>query len=400
MRAEIVSIGTELLLGEIVDTNAAYLARQLTTIGLDLHYKTTVGDNEARIAGVLEQALDRSGVVITTGGLGPTVDDVTREAVAAATHRPLELREELVGDIEAFFRRRGARMTENNLRQARLPQGALAIRNPVGTAPAYIVEDPRGIIISLPGVPSEMRYLVEHAVLPYLRQKLGLRGVIKVRNLHTAGIGESQVDALVADLERASNPTVGLAAHPAQTDVRVAAKAESEEEAARMVAEVEKEVRRRLGDHIYGADEETLEGAVVQLLEQRGHTLAVAETVGGGAITSRLTAAARGRDVFRGGIVAPGEGGLAGLGLPAGTGELPLDQAAALAARRVREVQGASMGLAALARGEEGRLVAYIAIDTAATTVGHERDMSGRAADLVQPWVANTALDAVRRALL
>ncbi len=400
MRAEIVSIGTELLLGEIVDTNAAYLARQLTTIGLDLHYKTTVGDNEARIAGVLEQALDRSGVVITTGGLGPTVDDVTREAVAAATHRPLELREELVGDIEAFFRRRGARMTENNLRQARLPQGALAIRNPVGTAPAYIVEDPRGIIISLPGVPSEMRYLVEHAVLPYLRQKLGLRGVIKVRNLHTAGIGESQVDALVADLERASNPTVGLAAHPAQTDVRVAAKAESEEEAARMVAEVEKEVRRRLGDHIYGADEETLEGAVVQLLEQRGHTLAVAETVGGGAITSRLTAAARGRHVFRGGIVAPGEGGLAGLGLPAGTGELPLDQAAALAARRVREVQGASMGLAALARGEEGRLVAYIAIDTAATTVGHERDMSGRAADLVQPWVANTALDAVRRALL
>lgn len=400
MRAEIVSIGTELLLGEIVDTNAAYLARQLTTIGLDLHYKTTVGDNEARIAGVLEQALERSGVVITTGGLGPTVDDVTREAVAAATHRPLELREELVGDIEAFFRRRGARMTENNLRQARLPQGALAIRNPVGTAPAYIVEDPRGIIISLPGVPSEMRYLVEHAVLPYLRQKLGLRGVIKVRNLHTAGIGESQVDALVADLERASNPTVGLAAHPAQTDVRVAAKAESEEEAARMVAEVEKEVRRRLGDHIYGADEETLEGAVVQLLEQRGHTLAVAETVGGGAITSRLTAAARGRDVFRGGIVAPGEGGLAGLGLPAGTGELPLDQAAALVARRVREVQGASMGLAALARGEEGRLVAYIAIDTAATTVGHERDMSGRAADLVQPWVANTALDAVRRALL
>jgi len=397
MPAEIVSIGTELLLGEIVDTNAAYLARQLTTIGLDLHYKTTVGDNEARIAAVLAQALERSGVVITSGGLGPTVDDVTREAVAAATGRPLELRPELVPEIEAFFRRRGAQMTENNLRQARLPRGAIAISNPVGTAPAFIVEDPRGIIISLPGVPSEMRHLVEHAVLPYLRQKLGLKGVIKVRNLHTAGIGESQVDALVGDLERSSNPTVGLAAHPAQTDVRVAAKAESEEEAARMVAEVEAEVRRRLGDHIYGADEETLEGAVVRLLAQRGRTLAVAEIVTGGALTSRLAAAARGQGVFKGGVVAPSE---EGLGLPGDAGRLPPDQAAAAAARRVREAQGADMGLATLARGDATSLVAYIALDTGSATVTQARDMSGRAADMVEPWVANTALDTVRRALL
>ncbi len=396
MRAEIVSIGTELLLGEIVDTNAAYIARQLTTIGLDLYYKTTVGDNEARIVAVLQEALQRSGVVITTGGLGPTVDDVTREAVAAATQRPLELRQELIPEVEAFFRRRGAHMTENNLRQARLPQGAIAISNPVGTAPAFAVEGARGIIISLPGVPGEMRHLMEHDVLPYLRRKLGLKGVIRVRNLHTAGIGESQVDALVGDLERAANPTVGLAAHPGQTDVRVTAKAESEDEAARLVAEMEAEVRRRLGDHIYGADEETLEGVAVRLLARRERTLAVAETVTRGGLTSRLTAAAHGSEWFKGGMVAPDAAGLTSLELPAGVQVLAPEEAAALAARRLREVQGADLGLAVLASGS----TACVALDTGEETIHHTRDLAGRPADFGLPWVVNTALDAVRRALL
>ncbi len=394
MPAEIVSIGTELLLGEIVDTNAAYIARQLTTIGLDLYYKTTVGDNEARITGVLKEALARSGVVITTGGLGPTVDDVTREAVAAATGRPLEMRTELISEIEAFFRRRGAHMTDNNLRQARLPAGAIAISNPVGTAPAFIVEDARGVIISLPGVPGEMRYLMEHEVLPYLKRRLGLKGVIRVRNLHTAGVGESQVDALVGDLERAANPTVGLAAHPGQTDVRIAAKAGSEAEAERLLAAMEAQVRERLGDHIYGTDEETLEGVVVALLERRGRTLAVAETVTQGAVTSRLTAAARASGRFKGGMVAPDEAGLAGLGLPAQVGGP--EALAEAAARRVREVQGADLGLAVLARGQE----AYIALDTGVEVIRHTRDFAGRPPDFVLPWIVNTALDAVRRALL
>lgn len=400
MQAEIISIGTELLLGEIVDTNAAYIARQLTTIGLNLYYKTTVGDNEARITAVLREALQRSGVVITTGGLGPTVDDVTREAVAAATHRALELRQELVPEIEAFFRRRGARMTDNNLRQARLPQGAIAVSNPVGTAPAFIVEDPQGIIISLPGVPGEMRHLMEHAVLPYLRRKLGLMGVIKVRNLHTAGIGESQVDTLVGDLERAANPTVGLAAHPGQTDVRVTAKAETEEQADQLVAAMEAEVRRRLGVHIYGADAETLEGVVVSLLERRARTLAVAETVTHGAITSRLTAVARGSQQFRGGLVAPGEAGLSGLGLPADGEAVPAEVLAEMAARRVREVQGADLGLAVVAGGEPGSPLAHIALDTGEAVIRHNRELSGRPAELIMPWIVNTALDAVRRVLL
>jgi nicotinamide-nucleotide amidase len=396
MQAEIVSIGTELLLGEIVDTNAAYIARQLTTIGLDLHYKTTVGDNEARITAVLRQALDRSGVVITTGGLGPTVDDVTREAVAAATNRPLEMREELIPEISAFFCRRGAQMTDNNLRQARLPEGATAIANALGTAPAFIVEDPRGIVISLPGVPGEMRHLMEHAVLPYLRTKLGLEGVIMVRNLHTAGIGESQVDAMIGDLEQATNPTVGLAAHPGQTDVRIAAKAGSEAEAARLLAEMEAQVRARLGEHVYGADGETLEGVVHALLERCGRSLAVAETATQGTISGRLTAAAGGSGQFKGGVVAPSEAGLAGLGLMADAEALAPAALAEAAARRVREVQGADLGLAVVVRDQ----VAHIALDTGRGVIHHQRDLTGRPADLALPWVVNTALDTVRRTLL
>ena len=400
MQAEIVSIGTELLLGEIVNSNAAYIARALTTIGLNLYYETTVGDNEARITAVLKEALRRSGVVIATGGLGPTVDDVTREAVAAATGRPLEMRPELVGDIEAFFRRRGAQMTENNLRQARLPQGAIAIRNPVGTAPAFIVDDPAGIVICLPGVPAEMRYLMEHDVLPYLRQRLGLKGVIRVRNLHTCGIGESQVDALIGDLEQAANPTVGLSAHPGQTDVRITAKAESEEEARRLIAATEAEVRRRLGQVVYGADEETLEGVVMRLLAERSRSLAVVETVTGGAITGRLTAAARSGSLFKGGLVAPSVAGLVPLGLPEGAAALPGEELASRLARRVRQVQAADIGLAAIAQGESGSLSACIAVDTGQTESHSSRDFSGRPTELVVPWIVHLALDAVRRALV
>ncbi len=397
MQAEIISIGTELLLGQIVDTNAAYIARQLASIGLDLYYKTTVGDNEARIAAILRQALTRSGVVIATGGLGPTVDDVTREAVAAATGRPLELREELIPEIEAIFRRRGTRMTENNLRQAHLPQGAIAIHNPVGTAPGFIVEDAAGIVICLPGVPAEMRYLMEHTVLPYLRDKLDLRGVIKVRNLHTCAIGESQVDALIGDLERAANPTVGLSAHPGQTDVRIAAKAESEEEAARLIAETEAEVRRRLGDCIYGADDETLEGVVIDLLRRHGRTLAAVETVTAGAIAGRLSAADREGKWFRGSLVAQGTALAERLGLQAAE---PVRELVAAAARRIREVQGTDWGLAVLSPRGAPEGVVCIALDTGDRALVHERDFSGRPAELAVPWVVVVALDTVRRALL
>jgi nicotinamide-nucleotide amidase len=304
MNAEIISIGTELLLGEIVDTNTTHIARQLRTIGLDLYYTTSVGDNEGRCAEVVRRALERAAVVITTGGLGPTVDDITREAVARATGRPLEFRPALLEQIEARFHRWGAKMGANNRRQAFVPRGAMALENPVGTAPCFIVETARGAVISLPGVPREMEYLLEHAVLPYLRRRFDLHALIKTRVLRTAAMGESQIDATLNDLLTATNPTLGLAAHPGQTDVRITAKAESEEQADRLIAPVEAEVRKRLGKVIYGTDQETVEEVLLRHLAQAGLTLAVAESGTGGMLTRRLSTAPGAETLFGGGLVA------------------------------------------------------------------------------------------------
>jgi len=285
MRAEIISIGTELLLGAIVDTNAAYISRRLAEIGIDLYHRVTVGDNEERIARCIEEALERADVVICTGGLGPTVDDVTRQAVARATGRELVLDEEMLGWIEERFRGwghpmlavSGVELSENNRRQALKPEGAIAIENPVGTAPIFIVQDQRGDVIVLPGVPHEMEYLMEHEVIPYLKRKLGHREVIRTRVLRTVSIGESQIDARIGDLMQSANPTVGLAAHPGQTDVRIVAKASSEEEAERLIAQMEKQIRERLGEVIYGVGEETVAEVVARMLAERGLTLGTVE---------------------------------------------------------------------------------------------------------------------------
>src|SRR5574341_444298 len=209
MHAEIIAIGTELLLGELVDTNSAFIAKKLQTIGVPLHYTSTVGDNPDRIVSVIRHAVARSEVVITTGGLGPTVDDMTREAVAQATGRPLVFDEDLLKQIEDRFSRWGRKMSENNRRQAYRPEGSLPIENPVGTAPSFIVDLGERVTISLPGVPREMEYLMDAAVLPYLRQRFNLTGLIRSRELKVSGLGESVVDEQVGDLEKLSNPAVG-----------------------------------------------------------------------------------------------------------------------------------------------------------------------------------------------
>jgi len=289
--AEVITIGTELLLGEIVDTNARFLARRLRDAGVDLYRMTTVGDNVERIAGAIREALARADIVITTGGLGPTVDDPTREAVARATGRPLVFRPDLWDALVARYARYGRTPSENNKRQAYIPQGARVLPNPVGTAPAFAVETEQGVVISLPGVPREMETIFDREVSPYLRERFGLRGVIRARVIHTAGVPESVIDERIADLEQMRNPTVGLAAHPAQVDVRITAKADDEAQAEAMIREVEAEIRRRLGEWIYGVDEETLEGVVARRLRQGGHTLAVVESGSHGELIRRLTLA-------------------------------------------------------------------------------------------------------------
>jgi nicotinamide-nucleotide amidase len=290
MHAEIVIIGTELLLGELVDTNANRLAIALREIGLDLYYKTTVGDNESRITEVLNQALDRSDVIITSGGIGPTVDDLTRQAVANATGRKLIYSPDLEAQIAARFRSFGREMGENNKRQAYIPEGALPLSNPVGTAPCFLCEDirGRGVIISLPGVPRELEYMLGKKVIPLLVERTGGAKVTKIRILRTCAVGESNVDRVIGDLMRAKNPTIGLAAHAGQTDVRITAKADSEEQAAALIAPLEAEVRQRLGVAIYGVEKETVPDVIGRLLLDKNLRVGVIDTLTGGLLASEL----------------------------------------------------------------------------------------------------------------
>ncbi len=305
MKAEIIAVGTELLLGQIVDTNSAYIAQQLTTVGADLHFKNTVGDNLERIKATLRTALGRSDFIITTGGIGPTLDDLTREAVSEALHRPLVFQPHLFEQISDFFRRVGRTVSDNNRKQAYIPEGAIPIENPVGTAPGFIAEQDGKAILSVPGVPHEMRYFVEHNVLPYLRERMGIREVIVSRVLKLFGIGESLVDERIKDLiTGGANPTIGLLAHTqiGEVHIRLTAKAPDVTSGKSLIIPVEGEIRKRLGEFIFGADEETYEGILSGLLRQSGLTLAVAETSFGSSIIQTVKGMEGGRDFFRLGL--------------------------------------------------------------------------------------------------
>lgn len=290
--AEIVTTGTEILLGDIVDTNAAWIAQQLREAGVNLYYKTTVGDNEPRLRGVIEQSMGRCDAIIVTGGLGPTVDDITRQAIANATGRSLVLHEGALETLRQRFERFGSQLTENNLQQAYIPQDSLLIENPVGTAPGFIVETDRCAVIALPGVPREMKVLMTETVLPYLRRKAGETGIIRRRILRTFGIGESTIDMLLDDLMRSPNPTMGLAAHTGQCDVRIAARAESAEEAEELLDLAETQVRSLIGQYIYSTTPgESYETVLVHRLGAAGMTLAVVESNTRGALADRLASA-------------------------------------------------------------------------------------------------------------
>jgi nicotinamide-nucleotide amidase len=286
--AEIITIGTEILLGEIVDTNTRYIARTLRSMGVDLYRTITIGDNVERIADAIRDSMEQADIVITTGGLGPTIDDPTREAVAKAVGVETEFREDLWEQVVETIARYGRKPSENQKRQAYVPKGALGLKNPVGTAPCFIVETPRNAVISLPGVPQEMEHVLHESVIPYLQKRFKLDEIIKVRVLHCSGLGEGMIDEKIADLETLSNPTVGLAAHTGVVDIRIAAKAKSESEANEMIAKVEIDVRERLGSIVFGADEDTLEGVVLDMIAARGMTLTAIESGLDGLLTRKV----------------------------------------------------------------------------------------------------------------
>ncbi|MBI2330763.1 MAG: CinA family nicotinamide mononucleotide deamidase-related protein [Chloroflexi bacterium] len=276
--AEIITIGTEILLGEIVDTNTRHIALTLRGLGVDLYRTITIGDNVDRIASAIHNSMERADIVITTGGLGPTVDDPTREAVAKAVGVETEFREDLWQQVVETIARYGRKPSENQKRQAYAPKGSIGLRNPVGTAPCFIVETEKNAVISLPGVPAEMEHILHESVIPYLQKRFGLDQVIKVRVLHCAGLGEGMIDEKIADLETLSNPTVGLAAHTGVVDVRITVKAKSESEASEMIAKVETDIRERLGSVVFGVDEDRLEDVVLDMLARRGLTLTAIES--------------------------------------------------------------------------------------------------------------------------
>jgi nicotinamide-nucleotide amidase len=286
--AEIITIGTEILLGEIVDTNTRYIARTLRGMGVDLYRTITIGDNVDRIAEAIHNSMNRAAIVITTGGLGPTVDDPTREAVARAAGVELEFREDLWEQVVAIISRYGRKPSENQKRQAYIPKGALAIPNPVGTAPCFIVETESNAVASLPGVPNEMEHILHESIIPYLQKRFDLNEIIKIRILHCSGQGEGMIDEKIDDLEKLSNPTVGLAAHTGVVDIRIAAKAKSEAEADAMIADIETQIRERLGDVVFGADEDTLEDAALTAVAKRGWTLTGIESGLDGALARKI----------------------------------------------------------------------------------------------------------------
>ncbi len=301
MRAEILSIGTELLLGNITDTNATFLAQQLAALGIDLYFVSQVGDNQGRVVETLRRAWERADLIITTGGLGPTEDDLTRESIAELLNEKMEVIPELERELRDFFAGRGIAMPTRNLKQATLIPSARTLPNPIGTAPGWWTERDGHIIVSMPGVPHEMMRMWTNEVIPLLRPRTG--AVLFTRMLRVSGMGEGNVEEKLDPLLHSGNPTIATYAKRDAVDVRVTAKAPTEQQARALVAEMEAQVREVLGSYIFGVDDETLQSVVGNLLREKGWTLGAMESCTGGLFASTITDVAGSSDYFRGGLV-------------------------------------------------------------------------------------------------
>jgi nicotinamide-nucleotide amidase len=285
--AEIVTIGTEMLLGDLVDTNTAWISQRLAALGVSMYRHTTVGDNNDRIIGALRDAASRADLVVTTGGLGPTSDDLTNACLGMLTGRPMVEYPEARRHIDEKFAKFGREPTPSNYKQALFPEGTELIPNPLGTAPGALVEWEGTLFATLPGVPSEMKRMFEETLEPLIRERSD--GSIVSKTLHFAGIGESALAEKVQDFLNASDPTVAPLAGQGRVRLRITTRAATEEEAHGKIEPVEREILDRLGAYFFGEDEETLESSVGRLLTERGATLALAESCTGGLISKRLT---------------------------------------------------------------------------------------------------------------
>ena len=303
---EIIAVGTELLLGQLLDTNSKHIAAALAGAGLDVFGARTVGDNRQRIAAAIRDSLTRADGVITSGGLGPTIDDLTREAVCDVLGCNTELNEPALATMKDVFERSGREMRENNRKQAEIPTGATVLANRSGTAPGFVAQrSDRKFVACMPGVPHEMHAMLAEQLVPWLRKRFGLRESIYTHTFHTINIAESEIDHRIEDLFRTlENPKIAVLAHDYRCDVKIMAKADSPQAARVLIAPVEREIASRLSGHVFGVDDQTLASVIHDLLQRNGKTLGVAESCTGGLVCAALTAVPGSSKSFMGGIIA------------------------------------------------------------------------------------------------
>jgi len=347
VKAEIIAIGTEILFGQIVDTNSAWIATHLPALGIDLYHISTVGDNQGRLAETLGRAWDRSDLVITTGGLGPTEDDLTREAIAEMLGETMTLQPDLEAALRERFRRRGAAMPERNLKQATLIPSSQAIPNPRGSAPGWWVERDGHTIVSMPGVRNEMYFMWDEQVEPRLRERSD-GAIILSRSIKTSGLGEALVDEMLSPLLSSANPTIGVYAKTDGIHLRLSAKAAKRQDAEALLSDLEVKVRDILKDIIWGTDDDTPETAVGAILKQRGLTVATMESCTGGLLSSTITDVPGSSAYFKGGVITYTNKLKIASGVPSTTieqfGAISGETAMAMAAA-VRQRLGADIGL-------------------------------------------------------
>ncbi|MGC6482529.1 MAG: competence/damage-inducible protein A [Synechococcus sp.] len=410
---EVLCVGTELLLGNILNGNARWIGERLAGLGLPHYRQTVLGDNRERLIAFVREAAQRSGVLITTGGLGPTPDDLTTEAIAAAFGVPLEERPEVWADILAKSRSRGREPSPSTRRQALLPQGAQVLPNPTGTAPGMIWSPQPGFtLLTFPGVPSEMRAMWDQTAAPWLQQSGFTRGVLTSRQLHFWGIGESTLAEQIDDVLAGSNPTVAPYAGGGEVMLRLTACAQTRAEGHDLLAPLEAELRRRFGKRCYGADADTLASVVLEQLRRCGQTVAVAESCTGGGLGAALTAVPGSSDVMLGGIIAYANGVKQSLlAVPSALLDqhgAVSDPVAAAMAEGVRRCTGADWGVAITGvAGPGGGTAAkpvglvHLAVagpDSCTTTVRRYGDSRGR--DWVRQLSVGDALDQLRLRLM
>lgn len=410
MKAEIVSVGTELLLGQIVDTNAAHLSKILAELGIDLLRRSTVGDNFERVVDDIRAAVSRADIVFTIGGIGPTEDDLTKEAAAEALGMELVMDEESASKIRSYFAARAISMPESNLKQALAPKVGRVLKNDAGTAPGAIFESGDKVVVTLPGPPGEFVQLVERGVRPYLREKTGDAAIIKSRVIKIVEIGESAVEDKVADLIGTRNPTVAPLAHLGEVHLRVTAKAENDSLADLMIRDVEEKIRQRLGDTIFGTDEQTLEQVIVERLIERNTKLALAESCTGGLVSHRITEIPGCSAVYMAGIVSySNKAKLNLLGVPkeliehhgAVSHEVALAMAAGARAAAGADIGIGITGIAGPGGGTDTKPVGlvYIALSAEDEEFSKENHFAGSRHD-IKARSAQAALVMLRRYLL